>query len=69
MEFDIDEIAMIPPYLEIEAESWEDLDKSAKDLGLDPEKRKICSANQLYKMYGIDSNEYATINFDEVIKK
>ena len=40
--FDIDTVAMIPTYLEIEAESWEDLDKVAKELELDPEKRKIC---------------------------
>jgi adenylate cyclase class 2 len=67
--FDIDTIAMAPTYLEIEAESWEDLDKIALDLNLDPQKRKICSANQLYKIYGINTDEYQTINFDEIIKK
>jgi predicted adenylyl cyclase CyaB len=67
--FDIDTIAMIPTYLEIEAEKWEDLDKVALDLSLDSQKRKICSANQLYKMYGINTDEYKTINFDEQVKK
>ena len=67
--FDIDTVPMIPQYLEIEAESWEDLDNVAVELGLDPQKRKICSANQLYKMYGINTDEYQTINFDEVVKK
>ncbi len=67
--FDIDEIPLVPPYLEIEAESWEDIDTISLELGLDPESRKICSSNQLYKMYGIDTSEYHTLNFDEVIKK
>ena len=65
----ISEHTLIPTYLEIEAESWEDIDKVAQELSLDPEKRKICSANQLYKIYGINTDEYQTINFDEVIKK
>lgn len=67
--FDIDTVAMIPTYLEIEAESWEDLDRVAIELGLDPMKRKICSANQLYKIYGINTDEYLTINFDEQIRR
>ncbi len=69
VEFDIDTVAMIPTYLEIEAESWGDIDSVSKDLNLDPEKRKICSANQLYKIYGVNTDEYKTINFDEQIKK
>lgn len=67
--FDIDTIAMIPTYLEIEAESWNDIDKIALELGLDPEKRKICSAHQIYQIYGIDVDSYKTINFDEQVKK
>lgn len=69
IDFDIDTVAMIPTYLEIEAESWEDIDEIALKLGLNSEKRKICSANQLYKMYGINTDEYSTINFDEQVKK
>ena len=67
--FDIDTVALIPTYLEIEAESWEDIDKISQKLDLDPEKRKVCSANQIYKMYGIDVDKYQVINFDEVVKK
>lgn len=67
--FDIDTIALIPTYLEIEGENWEDVDKAAQELGLDLSKKKVCSANQLYRSYGIDVTEYKTINFDEVIKK
>ena len=66
---DIDTIAMIPTYLEIEAGSWEEIDKATQELGLDPKDRKICSAQQIYQIYGINTEEYQTINFDEVIKK
>ncbi|MEQ1500461.1 MAG: class IV adenylate cyclase, partial [Parcubacteria group bacterium] len=37
IEFDIDTVAMLPPYLEIEAESWEDIDKVAEELAFDTE--------------------------------
>ncbi len=67
--FDIDTVAMIPTYLEIEAESWEDIDSVAQELGLDIKDRKICSSNQLYKMYEINTGDYKTLNFDEQIKK
>ncbi len=69
VEFDIDTIALIPSYLEIEAKSWEDIDKAIQELGLDPKEKKICSAQQIYQVYGINVEEYETINFDEVIKK
>ena len=67
--FDIDTVAMVPTYLEIEAESWGDIDAVATELDLDIKDRKVCSSNQLYKIYGINTDEYKTINFDEVIKK
>ncbi|TSC70573.1 MAG: Adenylate cyclase [Parcubacteria group bacterium Gr01-1014_46] len=69
IEFDIDTIAMVPTYLEIEAESWKDIDDVARELSLEEKDRKICSANQLLKIYGINTEEYWTINFDEVVKK
>lgn len=69
VEFDIDTIALIPPYLEIEAKSWEDIDRVIIELGLDPKEKKICSSQQIYMMYGINVEEYETINFEEVIKK
>ena len=69
VEFDLDFWPLLEPYLEIEAKSWEDVDLVTKELGLNSEERKICSANQLLKIYGINTEEYWTINFDEVIKK
>jgi adenylate cyclase, class 2 len=67
--FDIDTIALIPTYLEIEAGSWDEVHEAIRELDLNPEDKKICSANQLLKIYGIDTNDYRTINFDEVVKK
>lgn len=67
--FDIDTIALVPAYLEIEAESWDSIDKSIIELGLNPEDKKICSAQQVMMIYGINVEDYWTINFDEVIKK
>lgn len=68
-EFDIDTWPAIPTFLEIEAPSWEDIDVATKALGFDPKERKICSANQIYKMYGITVNDYQRIGFDGLVKK
>jgi predicted adenylyl cyclase CyaB len=67
--FDIDTVALIPTYLEIEAETLGDLEDAVQELDLDSAERKICSVNQLYAMYGINTSEYRTINFGEVVKK
>lgn len=67
--FDIDTWPEIPTFLEIEAESWEDIDETTLQLGFDPKDRKICSANQIYKMYGMDVNDYQKISFSGLAKK
>ncbi len=67
--FDIDTIPVVPTYLEIEAKSWEEIDLAIKELELNPEDKKICSANQLYTMHGINVFEYKQISFDGLIKK
>lgn len=67
--FDIDEWPSIPTFLEIEADSWEDVDKGTELLGLNKKDRKICSANQVYMMYGIDVDDYQKLSFKEMIKK
>ena len=67
--FDIDTWPEIPTFLEIEAESWEDIDLVSKSLGFNPEDRKICSVNQIYKMYGKDVNDYQRISFNGMVKK
>lgn len=67
--FDIDSWPEIPTFVEIEAESWEDIDKASEQLGFKKEDRKICSVNQIYKLYGMDVNDYLKISFNGMIKK
>lgn len=67
--FDIDTWPAIPTFLEIEAPTWEDIDTATQELGFNPQERKICSANQIYKMYGMDVDDYHRISFDGLVKK
>jgi adenylate cyclase class 2 len=67
--FDIDTFPALPTYLEIEAPSWAAIDTATEELGFDPSTRKICSGNQIYKMHGIDVNEYQRLGFDGLVKK
>lgn len=68
-EFDIDIWPQLLPFLEIEAKSWEDIDKAITELGLDPKDKKIFSAQQVYKLSGINENDYKSMTFDGFIKK
>jgi adenylate cyclase, class 2 len=67
--FDIDTWPEIPTFIEIEADSWEYVDKATEMLGFKKEDRKICSVNQIYKMYGKDVNDYRRISFEGMILK
>lgn len=67
--FDIDTWPEIPTYLEIEGESWKDVDKAIEELGLDKKDQKVCSVNQIYRLYGFDVNDYRTISFNGMVKK
>lgn len=67
--FDIDTWPEIPTYLEIEAPSWDKIDDAIKLLELNPNDKKICSVNQIYKIYGKDVNDYQKISFDGLVKK
>ena len=67
--FDIDTWPSIPTYLEIEANSWDDIDSGAKLLGLNPDDKKVCSANQIYMIYGMNMSDYQKIKFDRMVKK
>ncbi len=69
VEFDIDTWPQLEPYLEIEADSWEAVDAAAKELGLNPEDKKIFSANQIYAQKGIDVGEYSRLAFDGLVKR
>ncbi len=69
IEFDIDTCPEIKTYLEIEAPSWEDIDKAIKMLGLNPEDKKIFSTQQIYKLYGINEDDYKIMAFSGLVKK
>lgn len=68
-EFDIDFWPQLEPYLEIEAESWDKVDESIKELGLNPKDKKIFSTNQIYKLKGINELDYTRITFDGFVKR
>ncbi len=69
VEFDIDTYPALEPYLEIEAPTWEEVDEAIKYLGLNPEEKKIFSANQVYLMKGIKVADYTRLAFDGLIKR
>lgn len=63
--FDIDIYPQLDPYLEIETISWEKIDEAISLLGLNPEDKKIFSANQAYALKGIDISKIKIISFDQ----
>ncbi len=69
IEFDIDFWPQLEPYLEIEAPSWEEIDKAVKLLGLNPADKKIFSTYQIYQLKGIDEKDYQEITFGKMLKK
>ncbi len=69
IEFDIDFWPQLDPYLEIEAPSWEEIDRAIKLLDLNPADKKIFSTYQVYQLKGIDENDYQEITFEKMVKK
>ncbi|HXK32330.1 MAG TPA: CYTH domain-containing protein, partial [Candidatus Paceibacterota bacterium] len=69
IEFDIDFWPLLEPYLEIEAASWEKIDKTIELLELDPKDKKIFSTYQVYQLKGIDENDYQELTLKRAIKK
>ncbi|OGC98544.1 hypothetical protein A2701_01325 [Candidatus Amesbacteria bacterium RIFCSPHIGHO2_01_FULL_47_34] len=67
--FDIDLWPVLPPYLEIEGPSWEAIDKAAEDLGLDPQKKKILSAMQIFDIYGLREKDFLVLTFEKQVKR
>lgn len=67
--FDIDTWPKIDPYLEIEADNWEAVDAAIVELGFDLKDKKICSANQVYALKGINILDYKKMSFSEFIKR
>lgn len=69
IEFDIDSWPNIPPYLEIETQTWEKIDEAINWLGLNAADKKIFSTNQVYKIYGINVDDYSVMTFETEVKK
>lgn len=69
IEFDIDYMPALKPYLEIEADSMDEVEKGIELLGLDPNEKKICSAFQVYALNGINMLEYEKLTFDGLVKR
>jgi len=69
VEVAIDEWPLIPPYVEIEGDSWDDVDTTAQRLGFNPAEKLICATMQVYERYGIDEMSFSKLTFDEQVKK
>ena len=67
--FEVDTYPELEPYLEIEATSWEDVDKAIAALALKPDDKKIFSANQAYALKGIKVADYTRIAFDGLVRR
>ncbi len=67
--FDIDSWPFIPTYLEIESDSYEKAKAAARELGFDSEAGLIGTAATVYKIYGINKDEYSSITFEGLVKK
>ncbi len=69
VEFDIDTWPALEPYLEIESSTWEKVEEAISWLGLNPADKRIFSANQIYKMKGINVIDYVHFGFDKLVKR
>ena len=67
--FDIDFWPQIPPYLEVESNSFKEAEEAARELGFDPKNGLICSSQEVYKRYGININDYSSISSEGMVKK
>ena len=62
-EIDIDIWPLIPPYLEIEGKSDEQIHQVVKKLGLMDKETISCNTAEVYQKYGIDIYEYRELKF------
>lgn len=64
-EIDIDSWPLIPPYLEIEGESDEQINKIVQRLELSYKEMVSCNTAEVYKKYGIDIYQFRELRFEE----
>ncbi|GLL07242.1 class IV adenylate cyclase [Dactylosporangium matsuzakiense] len=62
-QLEIDEWPMIPPYLEIEASSPEEVRRIAAVLGYDEQDLTSENTTKVYKRYGIELSEHKIVSF------
>ncbi len=67
--FDIDFWPMLDPYLEIESDDMEKIDRAIGELELDLNKKRIINNWEIYKETGINLGDYQVMTFDRQIKK
>ena len=65
VEIDIDSWPLIPPYLEIEGNSDEEIRKVIEKLGLQNKDIVSCNTADVYKKYGIDLYQFRELRFNE----
>ena len=69
VEFDIDTWPLLEPYLEIEGSSWKEVYNAVEIIGLKKEDGKKFSANQIYRLKGLDDRNYLKLTFSEQIER
>lgn len=69
VECDIDTWPLLDPYLEIEGKSWNKVYEIVEKLGLRREDGKKFSANQIYRLKGLDDRNYTKLTFAEQIER
>jgi len=67
--FDFDYWPLIPPFLEIEADSWENVTRGMELLDLKASGKKVFTTMQVYKCYGIDEFEYQILTFQKQVRR
>ena len=68
VEIDVDFWPMIPPYVEFEAESEEDIKKLCKKLDIDFDGLTSLDVDNIFKDYGFDLAKMPIIELEEVKK-
>lgn len=69
VEVDIEYWPLLQPYLEIEGESWDEVNRTIEKLGLDPNEKKIYTTTQIYAEQGIDDKDYSHLTFKNPRKR
>ncbi len=69
VEVNIDTWPLIPPYIEIEGQNWETVQRTAEKLDFEWGKRVVLSKMQIYTKYGINEMDYEVLTFARQVKR